>query len=427
MGSRRHFRTGAKLAFGTSRATTGPSKPHMVSAMKLKTPIEGSGKLEQTNEVASKRVSWITNFVPPYVRPMFEELNLRFSDFRVLVSIEMETCRSWKPDMRGLRAQVQRTVSWAYSRRHPHGFSERIQVHVPYDTLPLLVKQRPDVVVSTELGARTLQAVLYRMFKKRSRLVIRLTVSEISELGRGWLRTQFRRCLLARADAVIVNGQSGLRYARLLRVPTARLFIVPYTTGMEPLLSLPVARSRNQALRLLYVGQLIERKGILQFVEALLLWAARNPERTVELWLVGDGDLRDQLERLPLEQNVTFNFSGSVAYAELPAIYAQAGILVFPTLADEWGVVVNEALAAGLPVLGSTFSQAVEELVREGHNGWTFRAEVNDIYAALNRALNTPESTLSQMKERARQSVAHLTPAYAADLVLDAVAYASQQ
>ena len=53
----------------------------------------------------------------------------------------------------------------------------------------------------------------------------------------------------------------------------------------------------------------------------------------------------------------------------------KVGVLVFPTLADEWGLVVNEALAAGVPVLGSLYSQAVEELVRDGENGWTFRPD----------------------------------------------------
>ena len=54
-------------------------------------------------------------------------------------------------------------------------------------------------------------------------------------------------------------------------------------------------------------------------------------------------------------------------------VYAKASLFAFPTLADEWGVVVNEAMAAGLPVLGSIYSQAVEELVEDGVSGWVFR------------------------------------------------------
>src|SRR5258708_40228945 len=59
------------------------------------------------------------------------------------------------------------------------------------------------------------------------------------------------------------------------------------------------------------------------------------------------------LEGYVFPQNITVKFCGAVAYSELPGIYAQCGLLVFPTLADEWGMVVNEALAAGLPILGS--------------------------------------------------------------------------
>ena len=62
---------------------------------------------------------------------------------------------------------------------------------------------------------------------------------------------------------------------------------------------------------------------------------------------------------------------------------------------DEWGVVVNEAMSAGLPVMGSIYSQAAVELVSDGANGWLFdpRSEQN-VYATLDRALSTPTEEL---------------------------------
>ncbi len=151
--------------------------------------------------------------------------------------------------------------------------------------------------------------------------------------------------------------------------------MVPYTTEMNALTRMSLERPNETALRLLYVGQLIGRKGLFAFFDILREWALRHEGRTVNLWIAGVGDLRDGLEKYAFPRNVAVTFLGAVAYDDLPNVYAECGLLVFPTLADEWGMVVNEAMAAGLPVLGSVYSQAVEELVREGRNGWSFRPE----------------------------------------------------
>jgi len=115
---------------------------------------------------------------------------------------------------------------------------------------------------------------------------------------------------------------------------------------------------------------------------------------------------------------------GDVAYDDLPGLYAQGGIFVFPTLADEWGVVVNESLAAGLPVLGSLYSQAVEELVRDGFNGWTFRPDRPDeMYAALDRAMGVDLDLLAAMRQNARNSISAITPQNGAQSMLRAIEF----
>jgi glycosyltransferase involved in cell wall biosynthesis len=374
------------------------------------------------------RIIWIANFIPPYAAWMYQNLGERLQDFRMLLSTDMEKGRTWTPDLSLPNTRIQRTLSWTYQSRHPNGFTETLQSHFPYDTIPLLLKEKPEVVISSELGARTVQALIYRLSCPATRLIVRATVSEVSEQGRGRLRNWLRRVVLKYADAVLINGQSGARYIRRFGVPLERLFVVPYTTEMTAFTRLPLERPMEVAFRLLYVGQLIGRKGLLPFCEILREWALRHESRTVNLWIVGEGDLRDRLEKCTFPGNVTVRFLGAVPYADLPNVYAECGLLIFPTLADEWGMVVNEAMAGGLPVLGSLYSQAVEEIVREGQNGWCFRPDSrNEMYSALDHALNTSESKMSEMRRDARKTVAYLTPSYAADRVLDAVRFVSSQ
>ena len=383
---------------------------------------------EHNIEALPARITWIANFIPPYAAWMYQNLGERLQDFRLLLSTGMEKGRTWAPDLSLPNTRIQRTLSWTYQSRHPNGFTETLQSHFPYDTIPLLLKEKPKVVISSELGARTVQALIYRLLCPATRLIVRATVSEVSEQGRGGVRRRLRRVMLNHADAILVNGQSGARYIRRFGVPLEKLFTVPYTTDTTALTRLPLEKPPEAALRLLFVGQLIGRKGLFPFLEILREWALRHETRTVNLWVVGTGCLGDSLERYAFSSNVTVRFLGAVPYGNLPNVYAECGLLVFPTLSDEWGMVVNEAMAAGLPVLGSLYSQAVEELVRDAQNGWCFRPDSkNEMYSALDRALNTSESKMSEMRRDARKTVAYLTPSYAAERVLDAVRFVSSQ
>ena len=89
--------------------------------------------------------------------------------------------------------------------------------------------------------------------------------------------------------------------------------------------------------------------------------------------------------------------------------------MVFPTLADTWGLVVNEAMAMGLPVLGSIKSQAVMELIEDGVSGWWFDPmSPRDMDRAVDRALQASRETLSRMAERARDRARQVTPEHVA-------------
>ncbi len=369
------------------------------------------------------RVAFLTNMIPPYHKPVLDVLSARFGGLRVLISTPMESNRPWKLEWDGLDVVVQKTITLRGRWRHPKGFSEPLFVHVPIDTVQQLRKYRADVVISGEMGARTLFALLYRKLNRHSKLIVWAEVAESTEQGRGRSRRIFRSVLHPWVDAFLVTGESGARYMRSLGVDDRKIFKISYTTQLTPFMAVPLSRGEEHAKRLLYVGQLIERKGLEPFVDVLSKWASANQTCRIELILAGDGPLRARLQNVAVPQNVKIEFLGNVPYENLPEIYGAAEIFVLPTLADTWGVVVNEAMAAGLSVLGSLYSQAVMELVKDGQNGWTFRADdASETYDAIDRSLKTSVGKLSEMRKCARDTAARLTPHYVAGLIENAVA-----
>jgi glycosyltransferase involved in cell wall biosynthesis len=371
------------------------------------------------------RVALLTNFIPPYRRKLYEELSARCSAFQILLSAPTESDREWIPNWGALPVRLQRTLSVHTARKHPHSFTQPLTVHIPYDTIPELIRFKPDVVISAELGMRTLQAAMYCSLFSRSGLVIWAKLSEVSEQGRGRLRHCLRRLLLPRARSVIVNGQSGARYLSRFGVKSSQCFFAPCTPDLAPYLSIPASRPSRIRRRLLYAGMLTELKGVIPFLDHLSAWASAHPEDSVEIDMVGNGPLRERILALPRPRNLAIRVLGHVQYDQMPSFYAGAGILVFPTLSDEWGMVVPEAMASGMPVLGSLFSQAVEELITPGRTGWTFRpTHPQEVRAALARALSASDAELNDMGALARQQVSCIPPAVIADRIMSAAEYA---
>lgn len=372
----------------------------------------------------NSKVALFTNFIPPYYRRVFEHLQGMLQDLRIFVSTPMEPNRNWDPGWAELPVTVQKCWTYTGVWRHEQGFSDKIWLHFPYDTLARLFGERPQIVISIQLGLRTLQAGIYRVLMPKTRLIIWTGLSEHTEKGLPPWRVFERKMLLRVADAVLVNGKSGVNYLRGLGVPSDKIFLEPYCAEISSLLELPLERDKDQTRRLLYIGQLSTRKGILPFVKSLSRWLSEHPETNCELWIAGDGPLRSTLENTPVSPRLTLRLLGNVAYENLPKLYAQCGILVFPTLADEWGVVVNEALAAGVPVLGSVYSQAVEELVSDGLDGWTFRPDHPDeVNFGLDRMMSVDGHHLAQMRSKCRARIRPLTPEYGAKCFLEAIKF----
>jgi glycosyltransferase involved in cell wall biosynthesis len=170
------------------------------------------------------------------------------------------------------------------------------------------------------------------------------------------------------------------------------------------------------------VGRLIELKGLIPFLEALARWAAAHPERTIQFTLAGSGPMQPKIESFAMPQNVQVRLVGECDYSRLAELYNQAGIFVFPSLADDWGISVNEAMASGLPVLGSVYSQAVAEMCADGQTGWTFRTNVpEELDRAIAAALGTAPEKLDQMRQAARACVAWRTPARGTEDLLGAI------
>ena len=202
-----------------------------------------------------------------------------------------------------------------------------------------------------------------------------------------WLPTRQRvyRAAFDRVDAFLVIGSRNRDYYRAFGVPDEKCFWAPYGVDndwfalSEPARSLARDRVRQQlgvsdrSIVFASSAKLIARKRPLDLVDAVAQVRRRGID--ARALFIGDGEERGAIETHAARSGMSefTRIAGFVNQAELPAWYAAADALVLPSDSREtWGLVVNEAMAAGLPVVVSDAAGCSVDLVREGENGFTY-------------------------------------------------------
>jgi glycosyltransferase involved in cell wall biosynthesis len=285
-------------------------------------------------------------------------------------------------------------------------------VNIPLGLLLDLYHFRPDTIVSTEFGAGTFISAVYALIMRR-RLVVWFYGTPHSERDISWKQRLLRKILTRMADAFVGMGTEARQYLLSLGLPSMAIFDAPNATGLLGFQSRLQEQERisirrrldMKGLCFLYVGQINERKGV---GSLLGVWQAFCAQTGVDasLILVGDGPDRVRFEN---RFDSSIKFLGHTDPERLPAIFQAADIFVFPTLEDVWGLVVNEALTSGLPVICSRWAGCAADLIIEDKNGWVVNPEnPQDFLEALKKAWDAWERK-EEMSRAARETAAELT------------------
>ncbi len=196
-------------------------------------------------------------------------------------------------------------------------------------------------------------------------------------------RAAARRRFLSRFDAVIAYSSVGAAQYRALGIPAERVFVAPNAVSPPPgpLAERPPLHGRPA--RLLFVGRLQARKRV-----DLLLRACAACGAKPELWIVGDGPVRAELERLAQETYPSAQFRGALQGSPLDDLFTQADLFVLP---GTGGLAVQEAMAHGLPVIVAEGDGTQNDLVR-AENGWLVPSDnLQALTHTLRQALQAPD------------------------------------
>jgi len=289
------------------------------------------------------------------------------------------------------------------------------RVHCNPGVLGALTATKPDVVVVSGYSSLTTQLVMRWLKWRRMPWIFWGELPGMRKLGavRHRMRSFARYPAIAWPSAIAAIGRVAQREYRTLAYPGCVVKNLPYYTDLEPFLTQPRSTSPDE-VRVLYCGQLIERKGVLSLLDSFLALAYEIPRLTLQL--VGDGPLREQLERkVPAALKPRVQFTGFQPVHALPKYFSSADIFVLPSRHDGWGVVVNQALGAGLPLICSDQVGAAHDLITEGSNGDIVPVDNTELLIQSLRQLALNPDKCQEYGAKSRAIALKWTPACGAE------------
>ena len=242
--------------------------------------------------------------------------------------------------------------------------------------------------------------------------------------------------ILSLFSAAVVGGHPHKRYMEKLGFPGGGVFLgydVVDNGYFEH--AADQVRADGDAMRraeglperyFLAISRFIEKKNFPMLLEAYAAYRKASDGEPVALLILGDGELKPLIEesvaRLNLQDAV--RLPGFIQYDKLPVYLALADALILPSTSEQWGLVVNEAMAAGLPVLVSERCGCAEDLVEKGGNGYPFDPENVDQLALQMQIVAADRQALMAMGVRSREIIARWSPTLFAESLLNACRYA---
>ena len=234
---------------------------------------------------------------------------------------------------------------------------------------------KPDILVN---GAGYFDPVLHtrlRKIKKQNnlRLILWSESTRVDHKRRFW-KEQLKKTFLGLYDGAVVAGTPHRQYLNLLGMQDAKIQVVGNVVDNQ---FYQVNQGEDiQRRGFLYIGRFLDIKNLDSLLKAYAEYRRQQIDANQEphpLYLVGDGPERDSLEQFISRDNIGgVKLTGILQPPEVRKMYEQAAVFVLPSISEPWGLVVNEAMASGLPVLVSDRCGCSKDLVQDGHNGYLF-------------------------------------------------------
>jgi glycosyltransferase involved in cell wall biosynthesis len=357
------------------------------------------------------KVAMITNMPPPYRNEVYRLISRAGLSIRLLFCAKTEPNRLWNvPEhtydhvyMRGMVFEKKRDGAY---------------VHLNFQVWSELNAYRPDCVITTGFNPTHLLAFAWsRIYGAHHICMTDGTLRSESVLSRK--HRLVRKLVFKRSRAFLAASQSGIALYQAYGIDQNGCFQSHLCANNESFA--PYANKGERKYDILFSGRFDEVKQPLFFVEVAKELQRRRGH--IKVLLIGSGPLQEATLAKLDDSGIEYDYPGFVQQDELPEMYSNARILLFTTNFDPWGVVANEAMAAGTPVITAPAAGVAGELVVDGETGFVRDLIVDQWADAAMHLLDDP-GEWQRFSQKAFGKVQQYNYQAAADGIVAACRYA---
>jgi glycosyltransferase involved in cell wall biosynthesis len=342
-----------------------------------------------------KKVVLITNIPNPYRVPLFNELSKQLKNENTHLKIIFAT----KTYKRRLFQLNENDFLFDYSYLNNEAITVGNNSENSYFTykglFERLKNEKPESIIVSGFSSATVKVFLYSFFKRVPYIIWN---GSIAKKGRkdSFIRTLQRRFLAYFASAFVAYGTKAKSYLMSMGASEEKVFIATNTVDTR-FFEKETEKQRAMLVddgihHFIYLGYLVPRKNVGQLIEIAKILKMQRNDFCIDI--IGDGESKKALESMVKEYQLSdqIKFHGFKQKEELPPYFAKAKALLFQTDFDIWGLVLNEAMAAGVPCLSSVNAGASEDLIVDGENGYIVDYQnKSDIIEKINFIIENPE------------------------------------
>lgn len=282
-------------------------------------------------------------------------------------------------------------------------------MEMPADINSLLEDEKPDCIIFTGYREKSFFSIKRWALKNGKRIYL-LAGERINEYKQNalvvWLKYQlFRSCSKGVTGVLAISNRALERYQKYTKSP---VIIIPYTFDMTRLLSFTPLPYNGESLVFLISGRLEQFRDPIYSIRLFAELKKLRPNIKMELIISGKGALHDSIlsliKELQIENSVSW-INDFKEWSEIHEIYRKAHMLLCFQEYSGWGIIVQEAMAAGLVVACASTVDSADSLIVDGYNGlYCNRVDKESNIKAILHLIDNPV-LFNKMRERAREVI----------------------
>lgn len=341
------------------------------------------------------KVALIHNIISPYRIPLFEGLSEHPSiDLSVYFCAKTHGIRKWDIlESKKFNYEVLSGVALEF-----YG----ITYHFNPSVISKLLHGKYDVVIIGGCADFTTQTAFFTSKILKIPVILWSEGIESAQSFLGKVIHPLTKHIVKNVDAMVVPGTMSRDFHVKMGAIPEKIFVAPNIVDNNIFIekSLKIKCDKEIFMQkfnisnkkiILFIGQLIERKGVEYLIDAYKILKDEYDE--VCLVIIGDGDLINQLEESCANKQIKdVHFTGWVSEEDKIAYYSIADLFVLPTRRDVWGLVINEAMCCGLPVISTKAAGCAVDMIKPCKNGFIVDVDdVDQLYSAMKEIILNDE------------------------------------